>query len=344
MSENRLIASEADVELAYRRAWFPVCRSHDLVGGPKPVMLLGARLVAYRGEDKCVYVTQNRCAHRGSPLHPGRVVGSEIECPYHGWRFKGRSGVCSVIPSSGPDAPVPRAANIAAYPTVERYGLVWTCLEPVGIAAPEMSCLAEWDTWQSGTGRPIDVACGIRHTVENFCDVAHFAFIHKRTMGPMDPRIEPLSVEKGEHHGFRMVRQYNVAGGFEEVWHGGMVFTYDVKPPAFVCLTMAGQEGVRYTVHAAQPVDETRSIIYFSTAITPGWKGVAIAEAVEHEHVIYSEDVPLISQLVPREAPLFGTPNLVHSPADKFTLGYRRAFAEWARYAADLQTPSAVSA
>jgi phenylpropionate dioxygenase-like ring-hydroxylating dioxygenase large terminal subunit len=340
MSDNQLTVREADVEVAYRRAWFPVCRSLDLVGGPKAVVLLGQRLVAFRGDDKRAYVTRNQCAHRGAPLHLGRIVGTEIECPYHGWRFKGASGLCTIVPSSGPEAPVPPAANISAFPTAERYGLLWTCLEPVGLTVPEFEWLGEWDSWQSGIGRPIEVTCGIRNTVENFRDLAHFAFVHKRTMGAMDPRVEPLQVKRD---GFlaTMERNYSAAGGFEEIWHKQMRFSYQVRPAAIVCLRMAGAEGVRYTVHAAQPVDEHRSIIYFSTAVVPGWKGVSIADAVEHEHIIYSEDIPLICQLNPREAPLFGTPGLVHSPADKFTLAYRRVFAEWARYVADIQQPLA---
>lgn len=330
MTETRLIVTEDDVQVAYRRAWFPVGRTQDLAGGPLPVRLLGEDLVAYRGDDRKVYVMRNRCPHRGAPFDGGKIRGNTIECPYHGWRFEGAEGRCRLIPSSGPDAAIPPAARVEAFPAVERYGLIWTCLEPVGEPFPEPDCLKDWDSWVSGNGNPIEVKCGIRHTVENFRDVAHFAFVHIKTMGEMDPRVEPLDFTR-EGYAVKMARKYNVAGGFEEIWHDNMVFTYDVQPPAFICLTMAGDEGIRYTVHAAQPVDDANSIIYFATAVVPGWKGVSVAEAVQHEHIIYSEDTPLISKLVPREAPLFGTPNLVHSPADKFTLAYRRAFADWAR-------------
>jgi phenylpropionate dioxygenase-like ring-hydroxylating dioxygenase large terminal subunit len=330
MSKDRLIAQDEDVDVAYRRAWFPVTRSQDLTGGPQPVTLLGESLVAFRAEDRSVHVTKNRCAHRGALLHTGKVVANEIQCPYHGWRFEGSSGRCTAIPSSGPDTPVPPGVQISAYPAVERFGLVWTCLEPGYEDFPDFGFLDDWDSWQNGNGDPIHVGCGIRHTVENFRDVAHFAFVHVRTMGEMDPYVEPLKVDR-DGYMVTMERGYNVAGGFEEIWHSDMVFTYHVKPPALVCLKMEGREGLRYTIHAAQPVDDKLSIIYFATAVTPTWTGVPIAEAVRHEHIIYSEDSPIISQLEPREAPLFGTAGLFHSPADKFTLGYRRAFAEWAR-------------
>lgn len=338
MSGDRLIATEDDVDLAYRRAWFPVTRSQDLAGGPQQVKLLGQELVAYRAEDRSVRVTRNRCAHRGAYLHTGKVLGGDIQCPYHGWRFDGLNGKCTLVPSSGPDKPVPPGAVIDAFPAIERFGLVWTCLDPGYQEFPDFDFLADWETWANGNGDPIPVGCGIRHTVENFRDVAHFAFVHVRTMGEMDPLVEPLTVNR-EGYTMVMERGYNVAGGFEEIWHDSMVFTYYVRPPALICLKMEGDEGIRYTVHAAQPVDETRSIIYFATAATPSWTGVPIAEAVRHEHIIYSEDTPIISELEPREAPLFGTAGLVHSPADKFTLGYRRAFAEWARDLAAARKP-----
>jgi len=59
-------------------------------------------------------------------LHLGAVIGDSIECPYHGWRWRGADGQCVYIPSNGPSAPIPKAAAIGAFPAVERYGLVWT--------------------------------------------------------------------------------------------------------------------------------------------------------------------------------------------------------------------------
>src|SRR5690606_26791408 len=45
-----------------------------------------------------VYALRDICPHRGIPLRHGRMVGAEVECPYHGWRF-GANGACSLIPS-----------------------------------------------------------------------------------------------------------------------------------------------------------------------------------------------------------------------------------------------------
>jgi phenylpropionate dioxygenase-like ring-hydroxylating dioxygenase large terminal subunit len=112
---------------ATRRDWYPVARAVDL-DRPQRVTLLGRRLVAFRTADGRPRVLPDRCQHRGGALHRGAVIGDSIECPYHGWQWRGSDGQCVYIPSNGPSAPIPKAAVIGAFPVVERYGLIWTCI------------------------------------------------------------------------------------------------------------------------------------------------------------------------------------------------------------------------
>jgi phenylpropionate dioxygenase-like ring-hydroxylating dioxygenase large terminal subunit len=116
---------------AQRRGWFPVARAVDL-DRPRKVTLLGRRLVAFRTADGTPRILPDRCLHRGGALHRGAVVGDSIECPYHGWQWRGVDGQCVHIPSNGPSAPIPKASLIGkvigAFPAVERYGLIWTCV------------------------------------------------------------------------------------------------------------------------------------------------------------------------------------------------------------------------
>lgn len=59
----------------------------------------GEELVAFRTEDGVANVTDAYCPHLGAHLGiMGRVVGDCIECPFHGWRFKGKDGSCSHVP------------------------------------------------------------------------------------------------------------------------------------------------------------------------------------------------------------------------------------------------------
>ncbi|MBV9119948.1 MAG: Rieske 2Fe-2S domain-containing protein [Chloroflexi bacterium] len=39
-----------------------------------------------------VYAVDNECPHRGGPLGGGLLVGEEVACPWHGFRFDPRTG------------------------------------------------------------------------------------------------------------------------------------------------------------------------------------------------------------------------------------------------------------
>jgi phenylpropionate dioxygenase-like ring-hydroxylating dioxygenase large terminal subunit len=85
---------------ATRRDWYPVARAVDLEH-PQQVTLLGRRLVAFRTADGRPRVLLDRCLHRGGTLHRGAVIGDSIECPYHGWQWRGADGRCVYIPPNG---------------------------------------------------------------------------------------------------------------------------------------------------------------------------------------------------------------------------------------------------
>jgi phenylpropionate dioxygenase-like ring-hydroxylating dioxygenase large terminal subunit len=120
---------------ATRREWYPVARAVDLEH-PQQVTLLGRRLVAFRTADGRPRVLLDRCLHRGGTLHRGAVIGDSIECPYHGWQWRGADGRCVYIPPNGRSAPIPKAAVIGAFPAVEHNGLIWTYIaDPIDVDA-----------------------------------------------------------------------------------------------------------------------------------------------------------------------------------------------------------------
>jgi phenylpropionate dioxygenase-like ring-hydroxylating dioxygenase large terminal subunit len=107
--------------------------------------LLGRHLVVFRTADGQPRVLPDRCLHRGGALHRGAVVGDSVECPYHGWQWRGADGRCIYIPSNGPSAPIPKTAAIGAFPAVERYGLVWTCVGDPLTGPPDLPTLKPAD-------------------------------------------------------------------------------------------------------------------------------------------------------------------------------------------------------
>jgi nitrite reductase (NADH) small subunit len=51
-----------------------------------------------------IYACGGVCAHNGGPLADGKLTGTRVACPWHGWMYDVRSGEC-VFP--GRDARVP---------------------------------------------------------------------------------------------------------------------------------------------------------------------------------------------------------------------------------------------
>jgi phenylpropionate dioxygenase-like ring-hydroxylating dioxygenase large terminal subunit len=121
------------------RGWYVVALSAELErGGVRGAELFGERLAVFRDSAGAPAVLGARCAHMGADLARGSVVGDELQCAFHHFRY-GRDGRCSGIPSGGR---VPSAARVAAHPARERGGMIWVHLgeapasEPPGFPCP----------------------------------------------------------------------------------------------------------------------------------------------------------------------------------------------------------------
>ena len=112
--------------------WHPVASEHDVpYRHVAQSQLLGRELAIWRADDDYVNVWENRCLHRGVRLSIGTNDGTELRCQYHGWRYANRSAGCTYIPAHPADAPARTICN-RTFPSVERYGLVWSGEDPLG--------------------------------------------------------------------------------------------------------------------------------------------------------------------------------------------------------------------
>jgi nitrite reductase/ring-hydroxylating ferredoxin subunit len=122
-----------------RRRWFPICSRDDLQAlHIFETELLGHELAVWRGSGGGVNVWANRCPHRGMRLTVGAILGGELRCAYHGYRYAEGSGLCTSIPAQPGRAP-PRSLHAGTYPVFEAGNLVWTRLavnETDGAAPP----------------------------------------------------------------------------------------------------------------------------------------------------------------------------------------------------------------
>jgi nitrite reductase/ring-hydroxylating ferredoxin subunit len=96
-----------------------VARLDELPAGQlQRVDLNDVRIVLARVGDT-VYACGDTCAHQGGPLSQGRLSGTRLACPWHGWMYDVRTGQC-LMPG--------RNARVPSYPVRVDAGEVWITL------------------------------------------------------------------------------------------------------------------------------------------------------------------------------------------------------------------------
>jgi phenylpropionate dioxygenase-like ring-hydroxylating dioxygenase large terminal subunit len=102
-------------------SWYLFGCTRELDGGPASRDLLGRRLTAYRTGSGRWAVLDGRCAHLGADLGEGCVIGDDLQCAFHNWKY-GPDGRCTLVPAL---ARPPEFARLRSYPTVERHGYLF---------------------------------------------------------------------------------------------------------------------------------------------------------------------------------------------------------------------------
>lgn len=161
-----------------RNTWYVAAWASELTTTPIARTILDERLVLYRGEDGTAHIASNLCPHRFAPLDLGKVVGNDIECPYHGLRFNG-DGRCVFNPDG--DGRVPAGAKLRVYPAVERWGCVWIWPGDAKAADPELipefTFLDDPEHYTPVTGL-LHVRANYRYINDNLMDQAHLHMVH----------------------------------------------------------------------------------------------------------------------------------------------------------------------
>ena len=169
-----------------RRYWMPVVLSSELEPGGrvKRVQLLGERLIAHRAPGGAGGLVAEFCPHRGASLYFGRNEEGGMRCVYHGWKF-GLDGQCVDMPSEPPESSFAAKVRTAAYPCVERGGVVWAWLGP---GTPPPLPELEWLGLPAGhvfaSKRVQD--CNWFQAMEGGIDSSHISFLHS----PIDHQDE----------------------------------------------------------------------------------------------------------------------------------------------------------
>jgi phenylpropionate dioxygenase-like ring-hydroxylating dioxygenase large terminal subunit len=173
--------------------WYVVADAGDVAVDPIGVTVLGRAFVLWRDADGGIAAAPDRCPHREAPLSAGHVDRGCIVCPYHGWTF-GADGACELIPSAAPSTPISPMARLEMTPVRELYGVIWLCPGTPAGDPPVIDQEADASYRRLTAGMQTWAVSATRMT-DNFCDVAHFPFVHAATIGAdTDPVVDTVDI------------------------------------------------------------------------------------------------------------------------------------------------------
>ena len=178
-----------------RQYWVPALLSEELAepdGPPVRIRLLGENLIAFRVTSGKVGLIQNECPHRAASFFFGRNEEEGIRCAYHGWKFD-LEGRCTDMLSEPPESVFKEKVRAVTYPCVERGGLVWAYMGPLGRSElPPLPDL-EPNMMVEGRGsvRPNMFNWNWLQCMENNMDTAHQGILHFGAV-PFEDALDPV--------------------------------------------------------------------------------------------------------------------------------------------------------
>lgn len=182
-----------------RNAWYVAAWSQEVGRTPLARKILGEPLVFFRKLDGTPVAFIDRCPHKLAPLSRGEVIGDLLQCGYHGMQYDS-SGRCVRVPGQ---PPIPPAAQLKAFPLVEKYNAVW-----IWMGAPERADEASIidipehgnPKWGLVDGQYLHFDTNYLNLTDNLVDPAHTTYVHQRTIGNAGGEDVPVQVEHDDGH------------------------------------------------------------------------------------------------------------------------------------------------
>jgi phenylpropionate dioxygenase-like ring-hydroxylating dioxygenase large terminal subunit len=320
--------------------WYPAEWSDQLVDAPMRLRMLGQDFVLFRDSDGVAHCLSNTCIHRGGSLAGGKQRGDRVQCPYHGWEFDG-DGRCRRIPSLGPEAKIPARARVDAYPTQEKYGIVFAFLGDLPVEErPPIMDIPEYG--QSGwrvTTQDRRSGVDYQRQVENGLDPAHNEFVHPThgfSGSREEYRVPELRIEEDEWSSGFITKyfapplkdeQMKLASGRSEnaiieagtIHHGPSAICTRIHPTSEVFIH---QHGFKVPIDE----DETRTFLVQTRnfLLEPEHDG----RFLERNDVVAGQDAEVLADLNPPLTPETSRHEFM-LPADEAVVRYRDKLAAW---------------
>lgn len=221
----------------FPNGWFRVCESDELAKGQVlPKHYMGNDLVLFRTDSGKVKVLDAFCPHLGAHLgYGGKVVGEDIVCPFHAWKFNSDTGELVEVPYA--KKLPPKKPCINTWPVCEVNGIVFVWYDSEG-RAPSWTIPEVPEMFNGEYTAPIKKTFVIKahpqEMAENLVDPAHFKYIHGNEFVPSaeaEPEGHILKAKlgllfrtpRGNVEGSVNVRSYGF--GFGRTFFTGIVDT-----------------------------------------------------------------------------------------------------------------------
>lgn len=252
-----------DVET--NEGWWVLEEARRIGRKPRTLTRHGRKIVLWRDGGGTLRAHDAQCPHRGVDLGAGRVVGGELECPYHGFRFEG-SGRCVAMPCEGAAKRPPDRMRLRGYPVREERGFAWVWFGPARDPLPALpwpEAIAESD--RSACTRAMIWSVPLARVMEAMLDIHHAPHAHRALSYGFGSRLDPLHVrrEGGALHVDGWLRKD------APEWDGrsGTRFLFEARPPGTLHLSFG--KWISGFV-ACTPIDAERTFIlvrFFGPAI-----------------------------------------------------------------------------
>lgn len=323
----------------YINFWYPAISSTELGDQPAKIRMLGQDFVVFRDANGKPHCLSDTCVHRGGSLSGGKMNGDCIQCPYHGWEYNG-AGECVRIPSLGPNPRIPGRTRIDAYPTCEKYGLVFAFLGDLPEAErPPILEIPEYDSpdWRS-TWINYQIPVNYERSIENGLDPAHNEFVHP-THGfsgeNAEYRVNDLRMVGDGTWGPGFFHRFKSPASEDEEWakikqasDSREAGSGIIGPNHMWTYIRYGEGRAMHQYLYECPVDATHTNIFFinmrNTYIEPEMD----EKFTERNWVVLNQDIIVLTDLRPRLTPATNTREFM-LPADKPILLYREKLKEW---------------
>jgi phenylpropionate dioxygenase-like ring-hydroxylating dioxygenase large terminal subunit len=332
----------------YINFWYPIIRSEDL-GPDKPekVKALGVNLAVFRDSEGKARVISDTCVHRGGSLAGAwsgletapRIVNGCVVCPYHGWEFGG-DGECKNIPSIGYGTKPPPRAKVDAYPTQEKYGIVFAFLGDLPEEErPPLFHVEEYGQpgWRANSILVFDVPYYYERSVENGLDPAHNEFVHPTHgfagLNRDTYRVRDYDTEDNRQgYGFWFMHRFNAPPLKGKTWgdtrtEPGDVYAGGGTHGPNVLIThiniqpKPNHKGFRQYFFEL-PVEDNLTRIFFLNMRDFMLEPEADGPIHARNKVIAKQDIDVLTDVNPLRTPVNNTKEVL-MPADKAIVAYR---------------------